>query len=75
MTAKINLQPGERYSRLVTIEQAPDKGKALAWLCQCDCGKKHTVRVGDLRAGAVKSCGCLAREYRKSVTRRRNFNP
>lgn len=33
-------------------------GNAL-WLCRCDCGNTKIVGMGNLRPGAVQSCGCL----------------
>lgn len=29
------------------------------WLCKCDCGKLTEVRIGNIRSGRTKSCGCL----------------
>jgi hypothetical protein len=29
------------------------------WTCECECGRSHVVTAGNLRAGRVRSCGCL----------------
>lgn len=29
------------------------------WLCSCDCGNLTYVRIGKIRSGNTKSCGCL----------------
>jgi hypothetical protein len=38
-------------------------------MCQCDCSKSHVVFGGNLRAGEVKSCGCLKRQKSKNSTK------
>jgi group I intron endonuclease len=35
---------------------------AATWFCKCECGKTTIVKAGNLRSGAVKSCGCLRNE-------------
>lgn len=53
---------GQRFGRLVVLEQAePYRGEAC-WQCKCECGNNHVVRSSNLRGGKTKSCGCLARE-------------
>ena len=55
---------GKRFGRLVamTTVEGRDPTRKM-WLCKCDCGATATVRGSDLRAGDVKSCGCLARKH------------
>lgn len=37
--------------------------KVITWYCDCDCGIKDVVVEGTmLRAGRIKSCGCLTKE-------------
>ena len=38
------------------------RGSHGHWICRCDCGKTHSVRVGHLFSGAIKSCGCFHNE-------------
>lgn len=61
---------GLTFGRLTVIRQAEmdDKGQRL-WLCECSCepGKTKEVRGSYLRAGNVKSCGCLFLETRKTA--------
>ena len=63
MGKKIDLI-GNRYGRLVVIEEAPRHQSGHArWLCKCDCGNTtKPVFGGDLRSGKVLSCGCLHKE-------------
>lgn len=54
---------GMVFGRLTVIGRAQSAGqKNTLWLCQCTCGKTHTVSTGNLRNGTIKSCGCLRLE-------------
>lgn len=51
---------GQRFGSLVAVEFAGSVGRrASAWTCRCDCGRPVVVRVGNLRSGHTRSCGCL----------------
>ena len=39
-----------------------------AWKCLCDCGNYKVARSSPLGSGDIKSCGCLAREQKPSLT-------
>ena len=69
MPAPIDLT-GHTYGRLTVIERGPNKGRSRAWRCRCSCGKEAICRVGDIRSGAVKSCGCLNDEQRRKPKNR-----
>jgi hypothetical protein len=54
-------------SRLTPLWQAEDEvsnsGRRYeAWICRCQCGNNHRVRLHRLQRGTTKSCGCLRRE-------------
>ena len=50
---------GDRFERLVVIEEAEyDKGKKQ-WLCKCDCGQNKIIKAYALRTQQCRSCGCL----------------
>ena len=53
---------GRRFGRLLVVEKHGHKGKAVTWLCKCDCGSEVIVRGNDLRGGATQSCGCIHKE-------------
>lgn len=55
---------GQRHGRLVALSLDPAHEGSPRWLCACDCGATTSVRGNALRAGQVKSCGCLRREGR-----------
>lgn len=53
---------GNRYGRLVAIEEAARKGKKRRWRCICDCGNETVVFQNDLRLNKTTSCGCYHKE-------------
>ena len=59
---KTPILPGDKFSRLTVLSQAPYRGNSRYFNCICDCGNRTTSRAHDLRTGAAKSCGCLRRE-------------
>lgn len=81
---------GKRYNHLFVIEKdnTKDNGNTY-WKCKCDCGNFTSVSGKNLKANAVKSCGCLrktapnkthglsnTREYRKWVNiKKRCYDP
>lgn len=51
---------GKRFGSLLVIERTENDHSGYArWKCLCDCGNYTVVRGANLRAGAVRSCGCL----------------
>lgn len=53
---------GQRFGNLVAIKRLDfreDLSSGYTWLCQCDCGNLHQVRINDLKSGNTLSCGCL----------------
>lgn len=54
---------GKQFERLRVISREENDGRGEArWLCICDFGNKTVVLGSHLRNGAVRSCGCFARE-------------
>lgn len=55
---------GVRFGRLVGVQLSHrDKSRKVHWLCQCDCGGTTVARTNDLRRGAIRSCGCMQKEF------------
>lgn len=55
------LMEGLTFGRLTVLERAgstPGNERAT-WLCACECGNETIVPGSALRAGDVRSCGCL----------------
>lgn len=67
---------GRRYG-LLTIISKTFRDKRLTpsdWyrvVCRCDCGKYVNVRLANLKAGRIKSCGCFQKEYMSQRMRKR----
>lgn len=62
-TVRKNDLVGQRFGRLVVTHDAGRNAKQnIMWGCTCDCGGSATAPAYDLRAGKVRSCGCLSRE-------------
>ncbi|RXZ77222.1 hypothetical protein EBB07_33665 [Paenibacillaceae bacterium] len=58
---------GDRYGRLTVILELERRNNFRYFLCKCDCGEEHTVKMGALRNGSIKSCGCLRDERAKTL--------
>lgn len=78
VTAKIADMPGQRFGRLMVIREAPphvrhtEKRRVVKrrFECKCDCGSLATKRMGELRSGRTRSCGCLHDEMSRLQARR-----
>ena len=54
---------GKRFGRLTVLERVSNSSRGEPmWSCVCDCGERRIVYGQNLRAGQVKSCGCLSKE-------------
>lgn len=53
---------GHRFGMLVVLHRDPEQHGF--WVCQCDCGRKTSVRGTSLtkQKKATQSCGCIQRE-------------
>jgi hypothetical protein len=50
---------GNRYERLTVDAFSHTKDGNAYWLCECRCGNKVIRPANGLKAGHIKSCGCL----------------
>lgn len=55
-----NIAIGDRFGRLVVIDEAyHHEGEYdAAWHCECDCGGTVIVSGGILRRGLLTQCAC-----------------
>lgn len=53
---------GQRFGRLLVLEQLDDREKYTQFRCQCDCGRETVTSGSNLKYGITKSCGCLHKD-------------
>ena len=53
---------GQKFGRLLVLNQHESRKKKTFWKCLCDCGNETYVYSWYLTSGVTKSCGCLNRE-------------
>ena len=57
---------GQRFGKLTVIRRSDRSDHhGLFWLCRCDCGNEKEIKGCFLRAGKIKSCGCLRKNKGK----------
>lgn len=61
--SKKGYMQGQKFGRLTLLKEIP-ACKGRSWECICDCGNKLKVKESSIRAGSIKSCGCLAKYYK-----------
>ena len=57
---------GQRFGRLLVVEQLDDKNGWTQFRCKCDCGNEKITSGNNLIYGSKKSCGCLHKESIKN---------
>lgn len=50
---------GQRFGKLLVIGPSFRKNKETKCPCLCDCGNNATIKMGHLKSGNTKSCGCV----------------
>jgi hypothetical protein len=60
---------GHTYGRLYVLGLDHCAKWMTHWKCRCECGTEVVVRLGALRSGNTKSCGCLNRD--RTIARNR----
>lgn len=56
---------GTVFGRLEVVGYGGRKGKAILWLCKCECGNMVKCRLDHMKTGRTKSCGCLNIELQR----------
>lgn len=59
---------GQRFGRLLVVRRAASRKNGYyraRWECRCDCGNTHVAQGMNLKAGDVRSCGCLFQDFMK----------
>lgn len=61
---------GRKFGRLTVVSRNESKRlngyTRKMWNCVCECGNHKIVSTRDLTCGNVKSCGCLAKEWKSN---------
>jgi len=52
------MHSGLKFGKLTLVSETRVNNRKH-WLCVCECGNTKVAEAGGLRAGTVKSCGCL----------------
>ena len=64
---KANNLTGQKFGLLTAVARSENTNAGRAqWECTCECGNQVIVSAANLRAGNVKSCGCLRRNRLKT---------
>ena len=53
---------GKVFGRLTVLYRVKNKGNAVAWKCQCECGNTKEIIGSSLTRGNTLSCGCYNKE-------------
>lgn len=67
---------GKKFGKLVVLSKSDKKSgkrKKIMWNCQCDCGNYVDVVGESLISGSTKSCGCIYKETRHTITKSYNI--
>lgn len=66
---------GNKYDRLTVCDEAgKSKNGSKLWLCSCECGGTTVTTASSLKAGLVRSCGCLYKESRKDCNKQHGMS-
>lgn len=64
-------ETGNVFGRLTVVERVENPLRnGIAWRCSCSCGGGRIVLGHALRAGIIRSCGCLRSEASKRAAER-----
>jgi len=62
---RLDIKEGDRFGRLVIVEELIPVDKGRKFQCKCDCGVEIFIGLDRLGSGHTQSCGC----YRRDKTR------
>jgi hypothetical protein len=62
VSKRIDVHPGDRYGRLIVVEEVEGRGHSRCFLLSCDCGQSKQADLDNLRRQLTTSCGCHMRE-------------
>jgi hypothetical protein len=70
---RLNNLTDQRFGRLTVVKRNYkfQNGNGVLWECVCDCGEITYATTANLKAGMVKSCGCLLSE--NNINKMKNY--
>lgn len=63
---------GKIFGRLTVVGPSITRlssGKAMLWICECECGNLTKVKTSNLKLGETTSCGCYQKEIIAQIGR------
>lgn len=60
--AKVNDLTGQKFGRLTVLKRVENQGRAVRYLCRCECGNEKIFYATNLKRGLSISCGCFRRD-------------
>jgi hypothetical protein len=61
---------GQRFGRLLVLNEFDRKSCQIRWMCKCDCGNKTVVFGSNLKKEKhSNSCGCLGKEILLKISK------
>ena len=61
------IKPGDQFGLLSIIGESSQRGRIRYVNCICKCGNLKEIKLSSLTSEATKSCGCLQREYTRTM--------
>lgn len=69
----------KKINRLTILRDSGKRrcGHCIVYICECECGNIIEAASAEIRRGKIKSCGCLLRDYYKTIkgSNHPNYNP
>lgn len=62
MPKPLTVNKGDKFEKLTVLHEVEKKNNKRYFKCECECGNKKDIRLGNLTKGKVKSCGCLLKD-------------
>ena len=64
--AKLIDLTGQRFDKVVVLQQAPSRARHVYWKCKCDCGNECQISGDSLRKPLRHhDCGCVKRQQKQ----------
>lgn len=67
MAKALIIKNGQVFNRLTVLKEVEKRAGKRYFECICECGNHGEYRLVAMRAGKIKSCGCLRNKQNKTV--------